>query len=338
MNHEDWLAQAEIYALGALDGDEHAAFEGHLAAGCPECDQHIRKTREALTLLPHSLELVTPPSGIKERLLARIAAEAALSEHVRRLPRRRWWTMGVSALAAAGLLVVLGYSLYQTHQELQQERGAVSALRGELQQRDAALRANQQELQRMQALVASLQATVAEREAALQAERHERQRATEMVGALQTELAKREETLEAERRELQRVERAVATLQSEINERDATLRQLSAPEVRLVRLEGQAPSLGVSAHLLWNPTTRVGFLLTTGLPRLPRNKIYELWAIAGNELVPAGLFAVDKAGHAVLKLPPLPKTKQRFDKFAVTIEPAGGVPKPTGAIYLVGSL
>jgi anti-sigma-K factor RskA len=338
MNHEDWLAQAEIYALGALDGDEHTAFEGHLAAGCSECDQHIRKTREALTLLPHSLELVTPPSGGKERLLARIAAEMALSHTATRFHRQRWWRMGVRVLVAAGFLVVLGYSLYQTHQELQQERAAVSALGTELQQRDAALRANQQEAERMQALVAALQATVAEREAALQAERHERQRVTEMVGALQTELAKREETLEAERRELQRVERAMVSLQSEINERDATLRQLSAPEVRLVRLEGQAPSPGARAHLLWNPNTRVGFLLTSGLPQLPRDKIYELWAIAGNELVPAGLFTVDTAGHAVLKLPPLRRTKQRLDKFAVTIEPAGGVPKPTGAIHLVGSL
>jgi anti-sigma-K factor RskA len=338
MNHDDWLTQAEIYALGALDGDEHTAFEGHLAAGCPECDQHIRKTREALTLLPQSLELVTPPAGVKERLLARIAAETPLSEHFRRPHRRRWWTMGVSALAAASLLIVLGYRLYQTHQEFQQERGAVSALRAELQRRDAALRANQQEVERLQGLVASLQATVTEREAALEAERHERQRATEMVGVLQTELAKREQTLEAERHELQRVERAVASLRSEIDERDAILRQLSAPEVRLVRLEGQVPSPSASAHLLWNPTMRVGFLLTSGLPQLPRNKIYELWAIAGNELVPAGLFTVDKVGHAVVKLRSLPRSKQRFDRFAVTIEPAGGVPKPTGAIHLAGSL
>ena len=220
MNHEEWLPQAEIYALGALDGDELTAFEAHLADGCPECEQHILKAREALTFLPHSLEPVAPPPSVKARVLAQIAAEAAIPQSVTRLPRRGWWMMGVSALTAAGLLMALSFNLYQTRQELQQERGIVSALRAELEQRDTALRAEQQELQRLQALVASLQTTLAAREA---------------------ELAKREETLEAERQELQRVERAVATLQSE---REETLRLLSAPQVRLVRLAGLPLSPG----------------------------------------------------------------------------------------------
>jgi anti-sigma-K factor RskA len=334
MNHDDWLAQADIYALGALEGDELIAFEAHLAAGCPECEQHIRKTREALTLLPHALEPVAPPSSIRARVLAQIAAEAASPQPVIRLPRRRWWPMGVSALAAAGLLIALSFSLYQTRQELQQERGMISDLRTELEQRDGAIRAEQQEVQRLQTLAASLRTTAAEQEETLQAERRERQRATEMVAALQTELAKRAERLEAEQRELQRVERVVATLQSE---RDETLRLLSAPQVRLVRLAGQAGSPRANAHLLWNPAARAGVLLTSGLPQLPGNRIYELWAIAGKEPVPAGLFEVDEAGRAFLRLPALPRGR-RVDTFAVTDEPAGGVPKPTGQMHLLGSL
>jgi anti-sigma-K factor RskA len=309
MNHEDWLAQADTYALGALDGDERTAFEAHLAAGCPECEQHIRKTREALTLLPQALEPVTPPPTVKARVLAQIAAEAAIEQTVTRLPRRRWWMMGVSALAAAGLLIALSFKLYQTWQEVQH----------------------------LQALVASLQTTIAEREEALQAWRHELQRATEMVATLQAELAKREETLEAERRERQRVEHAVATLQGELSELDATLRLLWTPQVRLVRLAGLPPSPRANAHLLWNPTARAGVLLTSGLPQIPPNRVYELWAIAGNEPVPAGVFEVDEAGRAYVRLRSLPRDK-RYDKFAVTLEPAGGVPKPTGPMHLLGSL
>jgi anti-sigma-K factor RskA len=309
MNHEDWLAQADIYALGALDGDELTAFEAHLAAGCPGCEEHIRKTREALTLLPRALEPVAPPPSVRARVLAQIAAEAGSQRPVTRLPRRRWWMLGVSALAAAGVLLALSVKLYQTRQEVQ----------------------------RMQTLVTSLQATLAEREQALQAERRDLQRATEMVETLQAELAKRGETLEAEQRERQRIERVVAALQGELSERDATLRLLSAPQVRLVRLAGLAPSPSANAHLLWNPAARAGVLLTSGLRPIPPNRVYELWAIAGNEPVPAGIFAVDEAGYAFLRLPPLPRTK-RFDKFAVTLEPAGGVPKPTGPMHLLGSL
>ena len=119
MNHEEWLAHADLYALGALDGDELIAFETHLAGGCPECEPHIRRTREALTLLPRGLEPLAPPASLRARLLAQIDAEAAGSQPVIRPPRRRWWVAGLSVLTAAGLLVVLSVELYQTRQELQ---------------------------------------------------------------------------------------------------------------------------------------------------------------------------------------------------------------------------
>ena len=89
MNHQDWLAQADIYAHGALDGDELITFEAHLAAGCPECEQHLYKTREALTFLPQALEPVIPPPTVKARLLAQITAEATIQQPVTRVPRRR---------------------------------------------------------------------------------------------------------------------------------------------------------------------------------------------------------------------------------------------------------
>ena len=333
MNHEEWLPQAEIYALGALDGDELTAFETHLTAGCPQCERQIRTTREALTLLPRALTPVSPPSHVRTRLLERIAMEPAGAPPVTSPPKRRWWLTGVSALAA-GLLIALSYQLYQARQELQQVHGVASGIRAELQQGGAALQTEQQEVQRLREQVASLQSAVAERDITLQAERQELLRTTQLVASLRAELAKREDTLEAERRELQRV---VATLQDEIEAHDNTLRLLSTPQVRLVRLAGLAASPGASAQLLWNPSARTGLLLTSGLPQTPRNRVYELWAIAGNEPVPAGVFDVDAAGHAFLRLPPLPGTR-RFDKFAVTLEPAGGVPKPTGPMHLLGSL
>jgi anti-sigma-K factor RskA len=310
VNHQDWLAQADIYALGALDGDELVSFEAHLAAGCSECEQHLHQTHETLTLLPQALEPITPPPTVRARLLAQIAAEVPRPQPVTRLPRRRWWSIGVSALVAAGLLIALGFKLYQT----------------------------QQEVQHLQAVVASLQTTIAEREEVLQAERRELQRANARVATLQAELAKREETLEAERRERERVEHVVATLQGELGELNATLRQLSAPQVRLVRLAGSPPSPGAKANLLWNPAAQVGVLLTSGLPQIPPNRVYELWAFAGNEPVPAGTFEVDEAGHAFLRLPSLPSRPKRYDKFAVTVEPAGGVLQPTSPPILLGSL
>jgi len=41
MNHEEWLARAEFYALGALDGEELSLFEAHLAPGCASCKSRM---------------------------------------------------------------------------------------------------------------------------------------------------------------------------------------------------------------------------------------------------------------------------------------------------------
>ncbi|HSB70542.1 MAG TPA: anti-sigma factor [Candidatus Methylomirabilis sp.] len=252
MNHEEWLAQAEIYALGALDGAELTQFEAHLAAGCGPCEARVREAREALLLLPRSLPPVSPPPAVKARLLSQITPGES-----RRQPRLRpaWfsWGMGVAWVAAASLLIVLGWSLFATRQAIQ------------------------------------------------------------------------------------RLEAEVERLRAEAAERDVVLGFLSDPQVRLVRLAGLPASPGASGKLLWNPTGRVGLLLTAGLPVVPADKSYELWAIAGNEPVPAGVFRVDQRGQAVLRLPQL-RDARAFDKFAVTLEPAGGVPTPSGPMHLLGSL
>jgi anti-sigma-K factor RskA len=137
--------------------------------------------------------------------------------------------------------------------------------------------------------------------------------------------------------ELERLRGRVAILQDELTEREATLRFLSDPNVRYVSLAGLPASPGASGWLLWNPEIRQGLFLARGLPPAPADRAYELWAIAGTDPVPAGVFKVDAAGRALFRLPPLPETKP-FDTFAVTLEPAGGTLKPSGAMHLAGRL
>jgi anti-sigma-K factor RskA len=143
--------------------------------------------------------------------------------------------------------------------------------------------------------------------------------------------------LNTTRREIQALQNRVATLQTELAEREETVRFLSDPSVRYVSLGGLKPTPEASAWLLWNPSTRRGLLLARGLPAAPAGKAYELWALAGAQPVPAGVFTVDATGRALLRLPALPPD-QTFDAFAVTLEPAGGVPTPTGPMHLHGKV
>ncbi len=70
-------------------------------------------------------------------------------------------------------------------------------------------------------------------------------------------------------------------------------------------------------------------LEVTGLPPLPAGQQYQLWLVAGDERDSGAVFSVDAAGRAAV---PVAATRPSadYDRFGVTIEPAGGSPGPTG--------
>src|SRR2546430_6988502 len=88
--HENWLAQGEIYALGALDGEELREFQAHLASGCAICDAHIRQTRDSLTLLHQSLSVMTPPVAVKTRVFDQITPKIQTPVQAQSGGRGRW--------------------------------------------------------------------------------------------------------------------------------------------------------------------------------------------------------------------------------------------------------
>ena len=105
----------------------------------------------------------------------------------------------------------------------------------------------------------------------------------------------------------------------------------------LATLKGLDAAPAAQGKFFWNPVLRRGFFIARGLPQTPADKAYELWGITGNEPVAVGIFTVDEKGQARINMPPLAQEKS-FDKFAVTIEPAPGVVKPTGPMVLLGNV
>lgn len=132
--------------------------------------------------------------------------------------------------------------------------------------------------------------------------------------------------------ELARVAADVAALRVELEGERATRALLEDPATRFVALRGLPPSPKASGRVVWHPE-RGGIFVATDLPTAPPGKAYELWAIAGGTPRPAGVFSVDARGTGRLAVKPLPDALP-VDAFAVTLEPAGGVPAPTGAMYL----
>lgn len=110
---------------------------------------------------------------------------------------------------------------------------------------------------------------------------------------------------------------------------------LRNPGTQEIPLSGLPPSPRASGRVAWHPG-RGGGAIVSGLPTPPPDKMYQLWAlVGGNPPVSAGVLIVDSSGSGDLSVRPLPGVT-RVDVFVVTLEPAGGLPSPSGGMYLMG--
>jgi anti-sigma-K factor RskA len=144
------------------------------------------------------------------------------------------------------------------------------------------------------------------------------------------------------RAERDRLEQQVAALDRRIeqvqgdNKRLAeTLSLITAPGARSVQLAGLGSSPGAVGHTFVNPQERKAIFYAFDLPALPAGKTYQLWWIAAGRPVSAGTFGVDEHGSARILVEKVENAGE-IQAWAVTVEPAGGVPQPTGEMVLKG--
>ncbi|HSF05520.1 MAG TPA: anti-sigma factor, partial [Methylomirabilota bacterium] len=122
----------------------------------------------------------------------------------------------------------------------------------------------------------------------------------------------------------------VARLRAERVQAQLVLDLLGDPATRLVSLQGAEPRSEAVARVIWHETAG-GFLIVARLLPAQPGKTYELWTFSAGRPSPAGVFNVDASGAATHRIAP---TGGQVEGFAVTLEPAGGVPAPTGPIVL----
>jgi hypothetical protein len=108
---------------------------------------------------------------------------------------------------------------------------------------------------------------------------------------------------------------------------------IGASDVTRVSLTGLAPATAARAQVYVSRSNGMLFL-AEGLPDLPPDRVYQLWSIVAGAPVSGGVFSRASDGRAQLLAPPPPGAPQAL---AVTVEPTGGVPAPTGPQYLLGA-
>lgn len=128
----------------------------------------------------------------------------------------------------------------------------------------------------------------------------------------------------------------VESSRTKLSRRDLRARVMESDDVKMLFLGGQGPQPKAHAKVFWSEGAKRGVLVAGNLEPLPPNRQYQLWVFVDGKPVDAGVFDADAAGRALFESRDLPAVRAA-ENFAVTVEPRGGLPQPTGPIVLIGS-
>jgi hypothetical protein len=333
MTHEELEEAVPLYAAGALDRPERQALEAHLLSGCQTCRNALKEYQSVVSLLPFGVSPMRPPRALKSKIMAarnldssgvdRLLKETGRpslepGEWLNHLfppiaPARSlslpWAIVAVSVL----VISVAGYFIWSYAERLSAERFRIQQLDMTLQEQSAKIAGLKRELTLKDRSLADLQVAA--------------QRTTSDTLELKSQLIEREVELETVRDQLN------AAIRGKVPQ-DEFAALLRRPDARVVSLAASDMAKGASGVLLYNPVTQKVWLYSANLPECPTGKSYQLWAI-DQKPISVGTFHIDAGQMAHLLVKRLPGF-DRARKFAVSLEPAGGRPAPSGPIYLVG--
>lgn len=136
--------------------------------------------------------------------------------------------------------------------------------------------------------------------------------------------------------ELQKERQAADLLIREREQIEKLVGVLAAPDTVTVKLAGVGDATNTSGLVRFNPKTGI-VLYAADLPKLPADKSYQVWLVPANGApINAGLLGAGGHAWGNLWTAEVPLNTQA-KAFAVTIEPAGGMPQPTGPKVLLGA-
>jgi anti-sigma-K factor RskA len=336
MTHEELEDAIPLYAVGALDRSERTAVESHLLTGCATCHVLVKEYYAVAGLLPYALPSVPPPP--KTKMLAAVFQNATPSGEGSAVDTAgQGWTQWVNhwlspfispslqpVLSVVLLMLLAGTGWYAWMAHMQVADEAAQRRQIEAALHDAATR------------TATLQQDLTLQEQALASLKEEVEQRVGTVSDTRAKLIEREAELDVAHQELSKQEQETAGLRKALSQRDDMLTFLRSAHVKVVSLTGLESAKTAGAFLLYDQETKKAFFYAFNMPALPPGKIYQLWAIVDKPMS-AGTFGTDSGQKSRVVLKNLPDLSH-ITKFAVSLEPEGGRPQPTGAIYLAGQV
>jgi anti-sigma-K factor RskA len=110
-----------------------------------------------------------------------------------------------------------------------------------------------------------------------------------------------------------------------------------SPRTRIIAMVGEETPQA-NAKVVWDTNAQQWAIYIFDLPAPPSDKDYQLWYVTQNAKISAAVFRTNEQGRSVLKLTLQPEALVGLAATAVTLEPRGGSPQPTGKFYLKASI
>jgi hypothetical protein len=145
-------------------------------------------------------------------------------------------------------------------------------------------------------------------------------------------------------------ERALAGIRNDANQQVASMQQKSgeiaaatlgaerlaaisaAPDVRRLGMRGYGGAASATGQALWSPSHGLA-IVASGLPAVSDADTYQVWVVAGGDIVSLGTIAPDRSGRLIAVFDP-PAAPRTVKGFMITRERLGGAPRPSAAVVL----
>lgn len=110
-----------------------------------------------------------------------------------------------------------------------------------------------------------------------------------------------------------------------------------SPATKVISMNGvETPA--AYAKVIWDTETHTWEVHIKNLPAPPTDKDYQLWYVTADSKINAAVFRTAENGSRELKLTIPPEALNGLAATAVTLEPKGGSPQPTGKFYLMAKI
>lgn len=308
MSHEEAFAELAAVALDSALAEVNDAVRAH-ASACPECGPELAVMEETVATLG---ELAPPArfnpgrgAGIRSRLLMRARSERESKSAP--VPGPPDLARGIASLTGQGHRATPGAQ--RVVSDARRPTPAAPLRRP--------VRATQtpSRLMNWYAMAATL--------------------AFLLMGARLMRVTSDRDEMQSQLAAVDTVQPKGDSMALALSEKEAMIQAMAGPDVKVVALVDKSAPRPLG-RMFWNRVTNDWMMVTYGLPAPKPGKTFQVWLVTDKAKISAGTFRPDSQGRMVMHAN-YALDRNALRAVAITEEPDGGMPAPTGPMVVSGS-